>query len=310
MAKKALVAGGAGFMGSHLCELLLEKSYTVHAIDNLVTGSRQNIQPLVEKGLNWLDVDITSDFYLNESYDEIYNLASPASPIDFEKMPIFILETAARGHKNLLKQAREMNARILYASTSEVYGDPLEHPQKEEYRGNVSTTGPRSCYDEGKRYGEALTMAFRREYAVDTRIVRIFNTYGPRMRPEDGRVIPNFFVQALKGKPLTLYGDGKQTRSFCYIRDEVEGIFALMQSKEFMPVNIGNPTEFSMIQIAEKINQLTGNRAGMIFKPLPTDDPIKRKPDISRAKEILGWAPKYDLQKGLELTHDYFKSIV
>lgn len=310
MSKKALVAGGAGFVGSHLCELLMEKGYTVHALDNLVTGKRQNIQHLIERGLNWLEIDITSDFYLNESYDEIYNLASPASPVDFEKMPIFILETASRGHKNLLKQAREMKARILYASTSEVYGDPEEHPQKESYRGNVSTTGPRSCYDEGKRYAEALTMAYRREYALDTRIVRIFNTYGPRMRPEDGRVIPNFFVQALKGKPLTVYGDGTQTRSFCYVRDEVEGIFALMQSKETMPLNIGNPTEFTMIQIAEKINQITGNKAGTVFKPLPQDDPMRRKPDISRAKEVLGWAPKYDLQKGLELTLDYFKSLV
>jgi nucleoside-diphosphate-sugar epimerase len=266
---KALVAGGAGFVGSHLCELLLEKGYTVHAIDNLVTGARRNIQHLMGKGLNWLEIDITSDFYLNDSYDEIYNLASPASPTDFEKMPTFILETGSRGHKNLLKQAKEMKAKILFASTSEVYGDPLEHPQQEEYRGNVNPIGIRSCYDEAKRYGEALTMAFNREHNVDTRIVRIFNTYGPRMRPGDGRVIPNFFAQALQKKPLTIQGDGKQTRSLCFVRDEVEGIYALMQSKETRPVNIGNPNELTILEIAEKINSLTGNTAGLIFKPLP-----------------------------------------
>ncbi len=309
MARKALVAGGAGFLGSHLCELLIEKDYTVHAIDNLVTGTRRNIQHLMEKGLNWLEIDITSDFYLNDTYDEIYNLASPASPIDFEKMPTFILETGSRGHKNLLKQAKEMKARILFASTSEVYGDPLEHPQKEDYRGNVNPIGIRSCYDEAKRYGEALTMAFNREHHVDTRIVRIFNTYGPRMRPADGRVIPNFFSQALQKKPLTIQGDGKQTRSLCYVRDEVEGIYALMQSKETRPVNIGNPNELTILEIAEKINSLTGNTAGVTFKALPQDDPLKRKPDITRAKQVLNWSPKTSLDEGLKLTHKYFKEL-
>lgn len=310
MAKKALVAGGAGFLGSHLCDLLLEKDYQVHIIDNLVTGSKINVQRLIEKGVNWLDIDITADFYLNDHYDEVYNLASPASPTDFEKMPLFILETASRGHKNLLKQVKEMKTRILFASTSEVYGDPLEHPQNERYRGNVNPIGVRSCYDEAKRYGEALTMAYHREFGVDTRIVRIFNTYGPRMRPSDGRVIPNFFAQALQKKPLTIQGDGKQTRSLCYVRDEVEGIYLLMQSSITTPVNIGNPNEMTILEIAEKINQLTGNNAGITFTPLPQDDPLKRKPDITTAKNLLGWSPKIYFDEGLIQTYSYFKEIL
>ena len=234
-------------------------------------------------------------------------MASPASPIDFAKIAQFIMETASQGHRNMLELGKEMGTRVFFASTSEVYGDPEVHPQHEEYRGNVNPIGLRSCYDEAKRYGEALTMIYNRQYGVDTRIVRIFNTYGPRMRPEDGRVIPNFFSQALSKKPLTVYGDGKQTRSMCFVRDEVEGLFKLMESNETRPVNIGNPREITMLELAETINKLLGNKAGMEFRPLPPDDPQKRRPDISRAKEVLGWEPKISLEEGLQKTFEYFE---
>lgn len=307
MSKKVLVAGGAGFVGSHLVDLLLEKNYEVTVIDNCVTGSQKNIAHLKNK-IRYIEKDIREPMKFDQKFDQIYNLASPASPIDFEKIPMFIMETASIGHKNLLEVGKETGARVFFASTSEVYGDPEVHPQQEDYRGNVNIIGPRSCYDEAKRYGETLSSVYNRTYGVDTRIVRIFNTYGPRMRPEDGRVIPNFFSQALAKKPLTVFGTGKQTRSLCFVRDEVEGLFKLMESNETRPVNIGNPRELTMLELAETINKLLGNTAGVEFKPLPTDDPQRRRPDITRAKEVLGWEPKISLEDGLQRTFEYFKN--
>lgn len=302
---KVLVAGGAGFVGSHLVDLLLEKNYEVTVIDNCITGHKKNLAHI--KDIRLIEKDIREPMKFDQKFDQIYNLASPASPIDFEKIPMFIMETASLGHKNLLDVAKDTGARIFFASTSEVYGDPEVHPQHEDYRGNVSCLGPRSCYDEAKRYGESLTMIYSRTYGVDTRIVRIFNTYGPRMRPEDGRVIPNFFSQALAKKPLTIYGDGTQTRSLCYVRDEVEGLYKLMESKETRPVNVGNPKELTILELAETINKLLGNNAGVEFKPLPTDDPQRRRPDITRAKEVLNWEPKVTLADGLQHTFKYFE---
>ncbi len=306
MSKKVLVAGGAGFVGSHLVDLLLEKNYEVTILDNCVTGHKKNIAHLDNK-VRFIEKDIREPLKFDQNFDQIYNLASPASPIDFEKIPMFIMETASIGHKNLLEVGKETGARVFFASTSEVYGDPEVHPQQEDYRGNVNIIGPRSCYDEAKRYGETLTMIYNRKYGVDTRIVRIFNTYGPRMRPEDGRVIPNFFSQALAKKPLTVFGTGKQTRSLCFVRDEVEGLFKLMESNEARPVNIGNPQELTMLELADTINKLLGNTAGVEFKPLPADDPQRRRPDITRAKEVLNWEPKISLEDGLQKTFEYFK---
>lgn len=305
---KTLVIGGAGFLGSHLVDLLLEKGHEITVIDNYITGSVKNLNHISDK-IRIIEHDIRFPLPLSEKFDHIYNLASPASPIDFDKIPIFILETAAIGHKNVLEYAKTYGGRVFFASTSEVYGDPEVHPQQEDYRGNVSTTGPRSCYDEAKRYAEALTMAYARSFKIETRIVRIFNTYGPRMRPEDGRVIPNFFQQALNKQPLTVYGDGSQTRSLCYVRDEVEGFYALMNSNETRPVNIGNPNEMTILELAEAINKLLKNDAGVMFKPLPKDDPLRRKPDITRAKEVLNWEPKTPLAEGLLKTYEYFSQI-
>ncbi len=306
MNKKVLVAGGAGFVGSHLVDLLLEKNYEVTVVDNYVTGSPKNLSHL--KGqIEILDHDIREPLKASKKFDQIYNLASPASPIDFEKTPLFIMETASIGHKNLLELGKETGARVFFASTSEVYGDPEVHPQQEDYRGNVNTIGPRSCYDEAKRYGETLTMIYNKQYGVDTRIVRIFNTYGPRMRPEDGRVIPNFFSQAIAKKPLTVFGTGKQTRSLCFVRDEVEGLYALMESRETRPVNVGNPQELTILELADTINDLLSNTAGVEYKPLPTDDPQRRRPDITRAKEVLNWEPKVSLKDGLQKTFEYFE---
>ncbi len=304
---RALVAGGAGFIGSHLCELLLEKGYRVDALDSLVTGRRENISHLEKSPkFSFLHQDLTHKISITEKYDEIYNLASPASPIDFTKIPIYILETA-HGHKQLLELATEQNARILYASTSEVYGDPLVHPQTESYWGNVNPIGPRSCYDEAKRYGEALTMAYLRNKKTKTRIIRIFNTYGPRMRPDDGRIIPNFFMQSLRQESLTIYGDGSQTRSFCYVSDMAAGMFALMQSTVTSPVNIGNPTEKSVSEIADEVNKLTGNKTDHTFLPLPEDDPKRRWPQIDKARNQVGWEPRVSLAEGLKSTLEYFK---
>jgi dTDP-glucose 4,6-dehydratase len=308
--KTALVAGGAGFIGSHLCEFLLEKHYRVYAIDNLVTGRRINIEHLIsQKNFTFIQQDITTPLFMNVACNEIYNLASPASPLDFEKIPDFILKTGAVGHLNLLDWAKVQNARILMASTSEVYGDPLVHPQVETYLGNVDCTGIRGCYDEAKRFAEALSMSYHRRYEVKTRIARIFNTYGPRMRPEDGRVIPNFFMQALNGKPLSIYGDGSQTRSLCYVNDLVEGLFALMQNDSTMPINIGNPEEHTILEIAKIVSEVCGADFKIENKPLPPSDPKKRRPDITLAKSKLNWSPRTSLKKGMAQTLKYFSQL-
>jgi dTDP-glucose 4,6-dehydratase len=305
---KALVAGGAGFIGSHLCEFLIEKGYEVHALDSFITGSQGNLAGLTRSPkFKFFEQDLTRKLDLTETYDEIYNLASPASPVDFAKMPVFILDTA-HGHRQLLELATAQGARILYASTSEVYGDPLEHPQNESYWGHVNPVGPRGCYDEAKRFGEALTMAYQRSRGTQTRIVRIFNTYGPRMRPDDGRIIPNFFMQALQRKSLTIYGDGSQTRSFCFVSDMVAGLFALMRSSATTPVNIGNPIERRVLEIADEINRLTGNETPHTFLTLPEDDPKRRCPDIGKARRELSWEPKVDLGEGLSRTLEFFKT--
>lgn len=306
MAKHALVAGGSGFIGSHLVDLLLAKNYQVTVLDNFVTGRPANLSH-VAKDVRLVNIDINEFEDIPGHIDEIYNMASPASPIDFKRMATFILNTAAIGHQNLLACAARKDARILFASTSEVYGDPLVHPQNESYFGNVNPIGMRGCYDEAKRFGEALTMSYHRFHNVDTRIARIFNTYGERMRPDDGRIIPNFFMQALQRQQLSVYGDGSQTRSFCYVKDLCEGIFALMQSSETRPVNIGNPEERTVLEMAEEINDLTANDKPLRFLPLPENDPLQRKPDISRAKEVLKWQPKTSLEDGLELTLEYFE---
>lgn len=313
MKKRALVAGGAGFVGSHLCELLLNEGYDVTAIDCFVSGRRANVEELLKRGLKLLEADICQaaqlDKLLNNAprFDEIYNLASPASPVDFKKLPIFILRTGADGHGNMLELARRQKARILFASTSEVYGDAEVHPQVESYNGNVNPIGSRGCYDEAKRFGEALTMAYRREHGVDTRIARIFNTYGPRMRPDDGRIIPNFFTQALKQQPLSIYGDGSQTRSFCFVTDLVRGLHKLMLSEEHLPVNLGNPLERTVLDMARAINKLAGNPVPVRFLPLPENDPKQRRPDIGRAQRMLGWKPEIDLETGLQASLQYFK---
>ena len=306
--KRALVAGAAGFIGSHLCDLLLDRGYEVIGLDSLVTGRRANLEPALGRGLKLIEWNLIDGVpEVSGHIDEIYNLASPASPVDFAKMPLFILETASRGHRNLLELARTKGARILFASTSEVYGDPLVHPQVETYFGNVNPIGPRSCYDEAKRYGEALTVAYSREFGVETRIVRTFNTYGPRMRPDDGRIIPNFFVQALQGQPLTVYGEGKQTRSFCYVSDQAEGMYALMQSSESRPVNVGNPIERTVLEIAHEINKLCGSSVPIKYLPLPENDPKQRCPDNSRALASCGWKPRVGLEEGLAACLAYFR---
>lgn len=307
----ALVAGGSGFIGSHLCDLLLKRGYSVTVLDNFVTGRRENLKDAMSRGLQLIECDINTDFEnklpSGVEFNEIYNLASPASPVDFSKMPVFIMDTAAHGHRNLLELARKTKARILFASTSEVYGDPEVHPQKENYFGNVNPIGPRSCYDEAKRFGEALSYSFHRQYQVDIRVARIFNTYGTRMRPNDGRIIPNFFIQALQNQPLSVYGEGQQTRSFCYVSDLAEGLYRLMQSSENQPVNIGNPIERKVIDIARTINKLTNNQADLIHLAMPENDPRQRRPDISRAEKILGWKPEVSLEDGLNQVMDYFK---
>lgn len=305
--KKALVAGGAGFIGSHLVEFLLHNGRSVTVVDNFITGQKKNIQHLLDGKITLIEGDISELSDFGGQYDEIYNLASPASPVDFEKIPIKILETASLGHRNLLKLATQCEARVLLASTSEVYGDPEVHPQTESYFGNVNTIGVRGCYDEAKRYAEALSVAYAREHKTKIRIVRIFNTYGPRMRETDGRIIPNFFMQGLKNESLTVYGDGSQTRSFCYVSDMCNGIFKLMQSEETRPVNIGNPLELTVLEMAKTVKKLTGNSQEFSFKPLPENDPKMRRPDITRAKEVLGWSPLVSLEQGLSETLDFFK---
>ena len=308
---KVLVAGGAGFIGSHLCEKLLKNGCDVTIVDNLITGRKKNISGLT--GIHFVEANIneTQTFALpalSVKFDHIYNLASPASPVDFPKMPIFILETATHGHKNLLELARRCSARILFASSSEVYGDAEIHPQIESYFGNVNSFGVRSCYDEAKRVGETLSLGYKKEYGIAIRIARIFNTYGPRMRPSDGRIIPNFFSQALQGQALSIFGDGKQTRSFCYVSDLVDGLFLLMQSNVETPTNLGNPIERSVLEIAEQIKALTSSASLLEFLPLGENDPKQRRPDISKARELLKYDPRIDLETGLKNSLTYFSS--
>jgi len=303
---RILVTGGAGFIGSHLVEKLVNEGNNVAVIDNFSSGSIENIKNL---NVNIIYHNIIDKITLS-GFDQIYHLASLASPVYYQKNPVETALSNSVGTYNLLIEAQKHKSRILFASTSEVYGNPLQHPQKEEYWGNVNSTGVRACYDESKRLGETLMMDFHREYGVETRIVRIFNTYGPRMNLNDGRVIPNFIKQALKNEPLTVYGDGKQTRSFCYISDTVEGLIKLMNSNYIGPINIGNPREITILELAEKIIELTDSKSEIIFKELPEDDPVRRCPDITKAKEILGWEPKIGLEEGLTKTIEWFKNIL
>ena len=310
--KKVLITGAAGFLGSHLCDRFLKEGFAVIGMDNLLTGSMDNIQHLFpNKHFEFYHHDITRFVHVPGALDYILHFASPASPIDYLKMPIQTMKVGALGTHNLLGLAKDKKARILVASTSEVYGDPLVHPQTEEYWGNVNPIGPRGVYDEAKRFLEAITMAYHRYHKVETRIIRIFNTYGPRMRVNDGRVLPAFFSQAIKGEGLTVFGDGSQTRSFCYVDDLVEGIHKLLLSDYSDPVNIGNPDEITIKDFGEEVIKLVGNpEARLIYKELPVDDPKQRKPDISRAREILAWEPKISRKEGLQRTFEYFKKVV
>lgn len=306
---KILVAGGAGFIGSHLCDFLLDNGHEVICMDNLLTGSEDNISHLMDnENFEFVNHDITEFIEVGGPLDYILHFASPASPVDYLELPIQTLKVGSLGTHNALGLAKAKNAKFLIASTSEVYGDPLVHPQPESYWGNVNPIGPRGVYDEAKRFAEALTLAYHRTHAIETRIARIFNTFGPRMRMKDGRVVPNFITQALAKEPLTVYGDGSQTRSFCYISDMVEGIYKLMLSSETEPVNIGNPEEMSIIDFAKRIKELTGSESEIVFGELPTDDPKTRQPDITRAKSVLGWEPKVGLDEGLKKTIDWFRT--
>ena len=305
---RVVITGGAGFIGSHLADRFLSEGHEVIVLDNLVTGNTDNIAHLAGKpGFKFIHHDVTNYIYIEGRVDAVLHFASPASPVDYLKYPIKTMKVGSLGTHKALGLAKAKGARFLLASTSEVYGDPLIHPQPETYWGNVNPIGPRSVYDEAKRFAEALTMAYHRKHGLETRIVRIFNTYGPRMRLNDGRVIPNFVPQALQGQPLTVYGDGSQTRSFCYVSDLVEGIYRLFNSDEVEPVNLGNPNEISILEFARLVNEMTGNDAGIVFKPLPKDDPKRRRPDISKAKRILGWEPVVPLEEGLRLTIEYFR---
>jgi len=308
--KRILITGAAGFLGSHLCDRFIKEGFHVIAMDNLITGDLKNIEHLFKlEQFEYYHHDVTKFVHVPGKLDYILHFASPASPIDYLKIPIQTLKVGALGTHNLLGLAKEKGARILIASTSEIYGDPLVHPQTEEYYGNVNTIGPRGVYDEAKRFQESITMAYHRFHGVETRIVRIFNTYGPRMRLNDGRVIPAFMGQALRGEDLTVFGDGSQTRSFCYVDDEVEGIYRLLMSDYALPVNIGNPHEITISDFAEEIIKLTGTDQKVIYKDLPQDDPMQRQPDISKAKEILGWEPKVGREEGMKKTFEYFKTL-
>ena len=310
MKKRLLITGAAGFLGSHLCDRFLKEDYHVIAMDNLITGDLQNIEHLFsQESFEFHHHDVTKFVHLSGPLHYILHFASPASPIDYLKIPIQTLKVGAMGTHNLLGLAKEKNARILVASTSEVYGDPSVHPQTEEYWGNVNPVGPRGVYDEAKRYQEAITMAYHTYHKLETRIIRIFNTYGPRMRLNDGRVLPAFIGQALRGEDLTIFGDGSQTRSFCYVDDLVEGIYRLLLSDYVYPVNIGNPNEISIRQFAEEVIALTGTTQQIIYKPLPTDDPKQRQPDITKAREILAWEPKIERKEGLQITYEHFKKL-
>jgi dTDP-glucose 4,6-dehydratase len=307
---RVLVTGGAGFIGSHLCDALLAEGHRVLCVDNLLTGSTRNIAHLKsEPNFEFLELDINRP-YDPGPVDYIFNFASPASPVDYMEHGIETLMVGSLGSFHSLELAKKYGAKYLLASTSECYGDPLEHPQKETYWGHVNPIGPRSVYDESKRFAEAVTVAYRRYHKVDTRILRIFNTYGPRLQLNDGRVISNFMKQALRGEPLTVYGDGSQTRSFCYVSDEVDGILRLSRSDIPDPVNIGNPTEFTILECAHRVLRVTGSKSAIAYQPLPQDDPKQRRPDITRARQLLGWEPKIDLETGLKLSMDYFKQAI
>lgn len=306
-----LVTGGAGFLGSHLCDRLLAEGHRVVAMDNLITGNLENIAHLRSRtDFQFIHHNVTTFIDWSGDLDYIFHFASPASPIDYLELPIQTLKVGALGTHNALGLAKAKGARLLLASTSEVYGDPLVHPQVETYWGNVNPIGPRGVYDEAKRFAEALVMAYHRYHGVETRIVRIFNTYGPRMRPKDGRIVPAFCCQALKGDPMTVFGDGSQTRSFCYVSDLVEGILRLMMSEESNPVNIGNPRELSVMDFANKIKELTGTASAIVHQPLPVDDPKVRQPNIDKARALLGWEPAMPLDDGLKLTIDYFAALI
>ena len=304
----SVVTGAAGFLGSHLTDLLLSRGHKVIGIDNFVTGTVNNISHLGGKpNFKFIQQDVTEFIFLDVPVDFVWHFASPASPVDYLELPIQTLKVGSLGTHKALGLAKNKNARFLLASTSEIYGDPLVHPQKEEYWGNVNTIGPRGCYDEAKRFAEALTMAYHREHGVQTRIVRIFNTYGPRMRLHDGRVVPAFLGQALKNKPITVFGEGRQTRSFCFVSDLIEGIYRLMLSTYDLPMNIGNPSELTVLDFAKQIIQATNSKSKITFKPLPQDDPKQRRPDITRARKYLKWDPQVSLSQGLEKTIDYFR---
>jgi dTDP-glucose 4,6-dehydratase len=298
----SLVTGGAGFLGSHLCDELLRRGHRVICVDNLETGTLANIEHIRTEQFVHLNLDIIEPYFVDEPIDFVYHLASPASPIDYLRLPLHTLKVGSYGTHHTLGLAKEHRARFLLASTSEVYGDPKEHPQPESYWGHVNPIGPRGVYDEAKRYAEALTMAYHRQQGVDTAIVRIFNSFGPRMRPHDGRAIPTFLRQALQDRPITVFGDGSQTRSFCYVSDEIRGIIALAESGYHSPVNIGNPKEFTLLELAKAVVEVTDSRSEIVFEALPTDDPQVRRPDITLAQEILGWEPEVELREGLRRT--------
>jgi dTDP-glucose 4,6-dehydratase len=307
----SVITGAAGFLGSHLSDLLLSKGHRVVGIDNLVTGSVSNIEHLAgNQNFRFIHQDVTEFLFLDGPVNYVWHFASPASPVDYALLPIQTLKVGSLGTHKALGLAKEKGARFLLTSTSEIYGDPLVHPQTEDYWGNVNTIGPRGCYDEAKRFAEAITMAYHRQHQLETRIVRIFNTYGPRMRLKDGRVVPAFVSQALRGEPLTVFGDGKQTRSFCYCSDLIEGIYRLMMSEDPLPVNIGNPREMTMLEFAREIIAATGSKSKIVFKPLPVDDPKQRKPDITRARKLLQWEPKVELADGLARTIEFFRTKV
>ena len=305
--RRVVVTGGAGFIGSHLCRALLARGDSVVAVDNLVTGSLDNVADLSGRpDFAFVAADVSAGVDVDGPVDAVLHFASPASPVEFDRIPVEILRVGSRGTENTLELARAKGARYLLASTSEVYGDPLVHPQPETYWGNVNPVGPRAVYDEAKRFAEAMTMAYHRHHGVDVRLVRIFNTYGPGMRPDDGRVVSNFIVQALAGKPLTVHGDGTQTRSFCYVDDEVRGLLALLDSDHVGPVNIGNPAEFTVRELAEKVLRLTGSASELQFDPRPVDDPAQRRPDLTLARSLLGWEPEVTLDEGLGRTARWF----
>jgi len=312
MSKKvSVVTGGAGFLGSHLCDRLIQENIKVICLDNLLTGRIENIEHLFgNENFHFIKLDVTNFIHVSSSVDYVLHFASPASPIDYLKLPIQTLKVGSLGTHKALGLAKEKKARFLLASTSEVYGDPLVHPQREDYWGNVNPVGPRGVYDEAKRFAEAITMAYHRYHNLDTRIVRIFNTYGPRMRIDDGRALPTFFSQALRGEDITVYGDGKQTRSFCYVSDLIDGIFKLLLSNEVLPVNIGNPDEITIENFALEVIRLTNSKSKIIYKELPVDDPQIRQPDISKAKKILNWSPKISREEGLRITLEYFRKMI